>query len=638
MLKNTLFSLVLLLLFVAVNAVATPVGPMNYQGRLLNDNGVPVTGSYNFVVRIYDDPVSGTLRYQESMPGVSVNDGVYSFRVGVDPTPDVGTWDVALWQNNLNDLFLEVEVDSEILLPRHELTSAPHAFTSTLALSLGNRTAEEYDNLLEGICVTSRSKWLDTVEYCAGEGVDLSNTNWNALDAGDSNYANIDLVNVNFTNSQFNNINLSGSHIRGGIITGTDFSGSNFTNATIDGAFFFSPPDFSNTNLTNATIINMDLSGVDLSTATLTGVSMAKLLGCPTLPAGWECHSSTSDYRYIVMGAGANYSSTSGALISRYGTDNFLDLERIGWSITNLSGADFSGTYIDNRFRIDGTYLNLQDINFKYAQLSGSHFFSADVTGAEFTATRQDWTDYIFIDFTDADFTGSILRNAEFRNSGFLNVDFSDANIVDTLFYQINANISTHPQLSGFHYLSSNTTFDGARLFEVIFDQTWIGGMDFSSSQLRNVTFNRPQSNASDVVKFEYASLENVTFNMNAFPAIKFDMDYVGLYQISAPNITLDQSTFVNASGYEVDFSSGSFVGVDFSNAWFDYTQFDNADLQNANFTGTTLFTTSFDGADLTGATFSGNSITQVTWVGATCPDGNPETSGANTTSCEDQF
>ena len=57
-------------------SVATPVGPMNYQGRLLDNQGIPVTGNYTFTVRIYNDPVSGTLKYSEVHNNVAVNDGV----------------------------------------------------------------------------------------------------------------------------------------------------------------------------------------------------------------------------------------------------------------------------------------------------------------------------------------------------------------------------------------------------------------------------------------------------------------------------------------------------------------------------------------------------------------------------------
>ena len=65
----------------SVTTLATPIGPMNYQGRLLNDNGIPVTGVYSINVRIFDASVGGVQLYYEEHSSVFVNDGVYSFRV-----------------------------------------------------------------------------------------------------------------------------------------------------------------------------------------------------------------------------------------------------------------------------------------------------------------------------------------------------------------------------------------------------------------------------------------------------------------------------------------------------------------------------------------------------------------------------
>ena len=192
-------SLALLFSLVVSTAHATPVGPMNYQGRLLDNQGIPVTGSYNFVIKIYHDPTSGTLKYQESINSVAVDDGVYSFRIGLGPkTGGDSLWDIDLWQLNLNDLFLEVVVNGETLSPRHELASAPHAFTATLALSagaLGNKTAAEFDNILEGVCVSGQGKWLDKINKCLGVGATVTNeTLATMMETPDTNFQNLKLM------------------------------------------------------------------------------------------------------------------------------------------------------------------------------------------------------------------------------------------------------------------------------------------------------------------------------------------------------------------------------------------------------------------------------------------------------------
>src|SRR5690606_31642822 len=79
-----IFGALLLSLSVPVLA-ATPPAWVNFQGRLLDDGGVPVTQSdMAFVVKIWSDPAStlpANLKYSESHT-VNVDDGVYSFPIG----------------------------------------------------------------------------------------------------------------------------------------------------------------------------------------------------------------------------------------------------------------------------------------------------------------------------------------------------------------------------------------------------------------------------------------------------------------------------------------------------------------------------------------------------------------------------
>jgi hypothetical protein len=58
-------------------------GLINYQGRLTDANGAPVTGSKNFTISIYDAATGGNLLYTESIGAVTLDDnGVYSFQFG----------------------------------------------------------------------------------------------------------------------------------------------------------------------------------------------------------------------------------------------------------------------------------------------------------------------------------------------------------------------------------------------------------------------------------------------------------------------------------------------------------------------------------------------------------------------------
>jgi hypothetical protein len=60
---------------------------INYQGRLTDANGAPVTGSKNFTLSIYDGETEGSLLYSEDIAAVTLDDnGVYSFQFGESGT------------------------------------------------------------------------------------------------------------------------------------------------------------------------------------------------------------------------------------------------------------------------------------------------------------------------------------------------------------------------------------------------------------------------------------------------------------------------------------------------------------------------------------------------------------------------
>jgi hypothetical protein len=60
---------------------------INYQGRLTDANGDPVTGSKNFSISIFDSATGGTLLYTETIGAVTLDDnGVYGFQFGANGT------------------------------------------------------------------------------------------------------------------------------------------------------------------------------------------------------------------------------------------------------------------------------------------------------------------------------------------------------------------------------------------------------------------------------------------------------------------------------------------------------------------------------------------------------------------------
>ena len=136
---NTIFTILVLgLLILTQNVWAKPLqsalnapGPsattINYQGRLANPDGTPVSdGVYDLKFALYDTsengamiwPASGTPELHQDVP---VSDGLFSVGLGdgtVDGIPTT-TWN--------GDRWLQVWVETEELSPREKIRSVPIA-------------------------------------------------------------------------------------------------------------------------------------------------------------------------------------------------------------------------------------------------------------------------------------------------------------------------------------------------------------------------------------------------------------------------------------------------------------------------------------------------------------------------------
>ncbi|MHC4250912.1 MAG: hypothetical protein ACYS9X_17430 [Planctomycetota bacterium] len=107
------------LVTLAACAVAHAQAPtlINFQGKLSETDGTPVTGSPNIGFAIYDTETGGTPVWTQGPASVSVNKGLFSVILnGI--TPDI---------LNHTACWLEMEVDSEIMSPRQQLVSVAFA-------------------------------------------------------------------------------------------------------------------------------------------------------------------------------------------------------------------------------------------------------------------------------------------------------------------------------------------------------------------------------------------------------------------------------------------------------------------------------------------------------------------------------
>jgi hypothetical protein len=146
-------------------------GSINYQGRLTDSaTGQPLPGGQAIVFRIYDAATDGRLLWSESQTVQADSSGVFSAILG-SLTPLDNSFDGPVW--------LEVEVDGEILAPRREIVSVPYAFHALNSDSLaghspasfslaGHSHDEVYVNVGENSSVTAAMVLPDIVSSIDG--------------------------------------------------------------------------------------------------------------------------------------------------------------------------------------------------------------------------------------------------------------------------------------------------------------------------------------------------------------------------------------------------------------------------------------------------------------------------------------
>lgn len=127
----------LLLLALPMVALAVP-NYINYQGRLLDNNGIPITqNNMAMVVSIWTASTAGTKLYQENQT-VNVNDGVYAFQIG-NGTGGTPVWNPSSLFNTSSPRFVELTVQGQTLAPRIQLLSAPFTLQSGNSDNLGGQ-------------------------------------------------------------------------------------------------------------------------------------------------------------------------------------------------------------------------------------------------------------------------------------------------------------------------------------------------------------------------------------------------------------------------------------------------------------------------------------------------------------------
>lgn len=132
-----------LLLIIACSAFGQVPRTLSYQGRLTNDVGIPLDGTYSIAFSLYDVATGGTALWSETK-NITVSQGLFTTALG-----DTAPFGAELKFDNPYFIGVKVGAGSE-LTPRQPLQSAPYA------LALPGVTVDPLDNVsILGACTAN---------------------------------------------------------------------------------------------------------------------------------------------------------------------------------------------------------------------------------------------------------------------------------------------------------------------------------------------------------------------------------------------------------------------------------------------------------------------------------------------------
>ncbi len=153
---------------------------INYQGRVTNPAGAPVTNTLSMVFAIYSTATGGTALWQETQTNVTVTNGVFNVLLGSNTTP--GGIPSNVFNNSVLFLGIKIGTDAE-MTPRFRLTSVAYAIRATEADGVADGSIQAADlanatvtaaKIASGQVVKSINSLRDDVTIAAGANVTIT--------------------------------------------------------------------------------------------------------------------------------------------------------------------------------------------------------------------------------------------------------------------------------------------------------------------------------------------------------------------------------------------------------------------------------------------------------------------------------
>lgn len=318
-----------------------------------------------------------------------------------------------------------------------------------------------------------------------------------------------------------------------------------------------------------------------------------------------------------------NFSGTDWSGIQLYGSQ--------GKEI-DLSGANFSSANLEDTIL---SHVNLNDANFSDANLrntringkiNNTDFSRADLTNANFGASRLNGTKFRGANLTNVDFGANGLGNT--------NLDFSNANCTDTKLTcsLVDANFQGANVKHAVFRLQNlywyRAILEGANLSCLD-----LSGQDFSTlemsrvnlngSNLTNTNFRSANLEGADLrganlegVDLNYANLRNTQIE----GAIALSPKFLFVWQVInqteqsqiLPSADLSGADLKDINFSGLDLSGVNFQGTNLAGANLSYTDLRGANLQNAFLSRANLKNANLNQSQLVGANLSAANLNQV--------------------------
>lgn len=155
---KTILSTILSAAFAGATFAQVP-SLINYQGRLTDANGDPVTGSKNFSISIYDAATGGNLLYTETIGAVTLDaNGIYSFQFGGTGTSNTQVTETVASTDGTATTFQKVLANSPVVTGSVSVSDG----TYTWSQSAGSSNEDDF-----GVAFSTSLRRV-TVNYYSG--------------------------------------------------------------------------------------------------------------------------------------------------------------------------------------------------------------------------------------------------------------------------------------------------------------------------------------------------------------------------------------------------------------------------------------------------------------------------------------